>query len=136
MAKAMEIQDETTCGKGLAANSWLPAKLAELTAALAAVLENHTRSIITSEENGKKEFDAYNGLVASFREIASRLDKAATQMVDCQDLPMAGHDMDALADPNGIGTFDDLVKRKRELVELLQKAVEEDQNMLAQMRGA
>jgi hypothetical protein len=26
MAKAMEIQDETTCGKGLAANSWLPAK--------------------------------------------------------------------------------------------------------------
>jgi hypothetical protein len=41
----MEHGDRPTCGEGLAANSILPAKLAELMAAQAEVLERHTRAL-------------------------------------------------------------------------------------------
>lgn len=130
-----DTQDEPTCGKGLAMNSWLPAKLSELAVAMAEVLEHHTAALNTKDENGKSEYDAYSGLVTKYREIAARLDETARHMAGYRNLPKADHDPKAMADPKNLQAFESLVARKQELLDLLQKTVEEDRNMLAEMRG-
>lgn len=38
-------EEATTCGQGLAEHAALPARLSDLTAAMADVLENHMRSL-------------------------------------------------------------------------------------------
>ncbi len=131
----MDTQDEPTCGKGLAMNSWLPAKLSEVAAAMAEVLEYHTAALDTGDENGRKEYDAYSSLVTEYREIAERLDETAKHMAGYRNLPVADHDPKAMADPKNLQAFEKLVARKQELLELLQKTGEEDRNMLAEMRG-
>lgn len=130
-----EENGEPTCGKGLAANAWLPENLSQLIESLAEVLANHMTALDRSEENGKKEYDAYESLVSEYRQIAAKLDKTAKEMASYRDLPMAEHDMTVMAAPHALEVFENLVLRKRELRDMLQQTLAEDQTMLAQMRG-
>jgi hypothetical protein len=130
----MDAQDEPTCGKGLAMNSWLPAKLSEVAAAMAELLERHTTALDPKDENARKEYEAYSSLVTEYREIAVRLDETAKHMAGYRDLPPADHDPEAMEDPKSLQAFENLVGRKRELLDLVQKSVEEDENMLAEMQ--
>ena len=125
--------DQPTCGKGLAANSWLPAKLSELTAALSDVLAHHMTALDENEENGKQEFDAYKNLVKRYREVAAQLDDIAKEMENDRDLPVADHDMNVMTSPESLDVFESFVRRKQELRDLLQKTVEDDEKMLSQM---
>jgi hypothetical protein len=131
----MDAQDEPTCGKGLAMNSWLPAKLSDVAAAMAELLERHITALDPKDENARKEYDAYSSLVTEYREIAVRLDETAKHMAGYRDLSAAHHDPKAMADPRNLQAFENLVARKQELLDLLQKTGEEDRNMLAEMRG-
>lgn len=60
---------EPTCGKGLAENSVLPAKLGELMASVGGILETHMKALDLSDENSRKEQDAYRQLVEEHREM-------------------------------------------------------------------
>src|ERR671935_3226006 len=63
----MEGDNQPTCGKGLAANAALPAKLAELVAARAEVLERHTQALDLTDPNARHELDAYTALARAPR---------------------------------------------------------------------
>ena len=52
------MDEQQTCGKGLAEHSVLPAKLGELTAAIAAILEHHQTALDLTDENARKEYKA------------------------------------------------------------------------------
>jgi len=126
------MTDDWTCGKGLAANAALPEAIGAFFDALAMVLDLHTRSLDLSESSGRAEYDAYEGLVARQRVIASSLAKLGREMAGHVDLPMAEHDMEVLSAPESMAAFRALVDAERALLERLTVTVEEHELMLAE----
>lgn len=121
-----------TCGKGLADRSWLPSKLAEITAALSRVMELHQRGIVASDTS-QPELDAYASLEHQFRSASNVLSSSARDMSGYRDLPMAEHDMTALSTPENVNAFAEFVRVERELLNELDAALHRDEAMLAQM---
>jgi hypothetical protein len=129
----MSSDDQPTCGKGVAANADLPAKLAELMAARADVLERHTKALDPTDPASREEADAYTHLARAHRDVAGTLDGLARQMSAYRDLPMGRHDEGVMADPDGqIRAFRRFVDVERGLLELLRTKLEEEQRMLPQ----
>ena len=127
----MSSDEQWTCGKGLAASAALPAKLGELMAATAEVLERHTRALDLREPAGRQENEAYQALVRRHREVAEQLRGLAEEMRCYQDLPMASHDIAVMQDPKGQAeAFGRVVAMERELVELLGEKLKEAEEMM------
>lgn len=127
----MERDDQPTCGMGLAAQAALPAKLAELTAATAEVLERHTKALDLTDPATREEVNAYATLVRAHRMVAGELASLAQQMAGYRDLPMGRHDEAAMADPEGQAeAFRRLLAIQRELLALLSANVEEGEHLL------
>jgi hypothetical protein len=130
------MENQQTCGKGLAEHSAVPAKLGELTASVAENLEVHMKALDLKDESSKKEHDAYLELAKEHREIALRLQATARRMTGYRDLPMGRHDEKAMADPKVLEAFESFVKHEQELLELLRKRLEQDREMLTGMGGS
>ena len=130
------MDDQPTCGKGLAENAALPAKLGELVASMADVLEAHLPALDITDEPARVEREAYLDLAREHREAALQLRAIATQMTGYRDLPMGRHFEQAMAAPAVLDSFQRFVKLERELLALLQQRVEEDHGMLAAMGTA
>jgi len=129
------MANEQTCGKGLAEHSALPAKLSELIAALAENLERHVPTLDLTDENARRERDAYHRLSHEQRAIAEQLQATAEHMQSYRDLPMARHDESKLADPRLVEAFQRFVDIEEEVYELLRKSLDRDRSMLGAMRG-
>jgi hypothetical protein len=126
----MSDDEQGTCGKGLAANAALPAKLGELMATMAEMLERHTKALDLGEEAGRREQAAYESLVKGHREVADRLRELSVEMTGYRDLPMAKHDMVVMQDPKGQAeAFGRVVEIQKELVELLGEKVKEAERL-------
>jgi hypothetical protein len=122
------LGDQPTCGQGLAANAVLPAKLAELLAARAEVLERHAKALDRTDPNAQPELEAYANLARAHRSVASELTSLANEMAGCRDLPMARHDLAVMASPEGqMEAFRRFVAIERELLALLQTKLEEEE---------
>jgi hypothetical protein len=130
------MNQEQTCGKGLAERSALPTKLAELSAAMAEILALHQRSLDLTDANARKELHAYVRVDEEFRIVSSLLKLTAATMAGYRDLPMARHDVRMLASAENSETFARFLKVEQEVWELLRGAIERDQKMLGQMRDA
>jgi hypothetical protein len=130
------MEEEPTCGKGLAAQSVLPAKMGELIASLAENLEVHMKALDLTDENAKKERAAYVSLAKKHRDIAAQLAAVANEMAGYRDLPMGKHDEQAMLEPKVFEVFETFTKLEQELLALLQEHVEQNQTMLAEMQNA
>jgi hypothetical protein len=125
------IDDSTpTCGKGLAEHSVLPARMAEVIAALADNLAMHMPTLDLSDANARKEYDAYDRLENSYRGISSRLQTTAQQMAGYRDLAMGRHDDGAMSNPKILLAFERYVKLEEELLSVLQENLRQDREML------
>jgi hypothetical protein len=131
-----EVGEEPTCGTGLAETSALPAAVARVLSAVAAVLENHIDALDLSREESKPEHDAYRELAKRHRDSASQLQAVADLMAGCRDLPMAVHDPAAMTSPKSLMSFEQLVESERELFKLLIIRTKENDVMLAEFQGA
>jgi hypothetical protein len=120
------MTDPPTCGQGLAEHAVLPAKLGELMAAVAAVLEVHMQALDLTDENARNEYEAYRELVAGHRLAAGQLGTIAKEMAGYRDLPMGRHRMEAMGGPAVRQSFQTFVEREQELLALLQQRVEPD----------
>jgi hypothetical protein len=60
-----ELTEAPTCGQGLAANATLPAKLGELMASVARVLETHTKALDLNDEAAGQESSSSSSTAAS-----------------------------------------------------------------------
>lgn len=128
------MSDEMTCGKGLAKKSALPEQLAEVTGAMAEVLTAHLSSLHPGKESSWPEREAYTALADELRRIAAALTMTSDRMAAQRDLPLAEHDAAALMSATAMGAFERFVRAERELVELLQQALAEEEAMLAAMQ--
>jgi hypothetical protein len=123
----MDDHDTPTCGKGLAANADLPARLAQLLAARAEVLERHTHALDVNDANSIQEKDAYHSLVRGHRAVVSALEALSQEMAGYRTLPMGQHDMAVMMDPNGQrAAFAQFVELERGLVDFLSARLAED----------
>jgi hypothetical protein len=125
-----EGMDQPTCGKGLAANSVLPEKMGQLIAALARILELHTKALDVKDDKARKEYDAYVELAHDHGRIAADLQRTAGRMAGYRDLPMGRHDARVLHDPVNRQAFEEFMKLESELVALFQVRLEDDRKML------
>ena len=130
------MHEQLTCGKGLAHHSSLPAKLGELTAAMAENLEIHMKALDLKDPNAKKEHEVYQKLATASREIAMQLISTAHLMQEYQDLPAAKHSSQAMNDPQVRISFQKLMKVEQELCELINERKLENQEILATMKIA
>ena len=87
------MDEQQTCGKGLAQHSALTASLGELVASTARVLEVHMKALDLTDENAKREYEAYRELASAHRRIAGELADTAERMAGYRTLPMGRHDM-------------------------------------------
>jgi len=129
----MSASDQQTCGKGLAENSVLPAKLGELISAMAGNLDTHMKALDLTDPNSQAEYDAYEKLLSDLRQIAAQLSVTASEMAGYRDLPMGRHDQKAMTHPRVGDAFQKFVKHKRELLELLVQTEERDHKLLEAM---
>jgi len=129
------MENQQTCGKGLAENSALPAKLGDLTDSVAEILEIHMESLDVQDENSRKELEAYRELANAHRRIAAELRETASRMAGYRDLPMGRHDTSVMSSPRAVQAFEKFVNVEEELLSMLQKRVEADEKVLAEMRG-
>jgi hypothetical protein len=127
------MDDEPTCGKGVAANAPLPAKLAEMLTALADTLEAHRPGLDLDEPAGREEDAAYATLVDDFREITSRLKATSERMASYRTLPMATHDEAVMADPARMSPYARFIGLQRELAATFTASVVQGEQMLRDM---
>jgi len=130
----MSTPGQPTCGKGLAENSVLPAKLSELIAAMVENLETHMKALDLTDPNSRTEYDAYDRLAKEHHQIAVQLQSLAARMAGYRDLPMGRHDEKAMTHPRVRAAFEKLVQRKQELLALLEQTAERDDELLEAMR--
>lgn len=129
----MSTSDQQTCGKGLAENSILPAKLGGLISAMAENLDVHRKALDLTDPNSQAEYDAYERLLKDLRQIAAQLSVTASEMAGYRNLPMGRHDQKAMTHPRVGDAFQKFVQHKRELLELLEQTEERDRKLLEMM---
>lgn len=127
------MEGEPTCGKGLAEHSAVPARIADLMAAVAENLELHMRALDERDASSGRELDAYRALASEHRELAARLHGTAEQMASYRTLAMGPHDMAAISTPEVLEAFETFVKREEALLALLRERLERDRAMLREM---
>jgi len=130
----MSAPEQPTCGKGLAENSVLPAKMGELIAAMVENLETHMKALDLTDQNSRREYEAYERLVKAYGQIAVQLQSTANEMAGYRNLPMGRHDEKAMTHPRVGDAFERFVQHKRELLDLLEQAEERDAKLLEAMR--
>ena len=130
----MDTSEQTTCGKGLAENSVLPAQLGKVIAAMAENLETHMRALDLTDQDSSREFDAYKKLVEELKQSALQLHVTANQMAGYRDLPMSRHDEKAMGHPRVRKVFERFLNEKQELLSLLERTTERDNQILDAMR--
>jgi hypothetical protein len=117
------METPQTCGQGLAENSLLPAKLAELTDSTAEILEIHMGALDLRDNDSRREHEAYRELAQENRKTAAALKETARRMAGYRDLPMGAHDMSVMSSPKAVAAFENFVKLEDELVALLRLRV-------------
>ena len=129
------MDEQQTCGRGLAEHAVLPAQLAEVTEAMADNLRVHMAALELDDEPAREEHAVYLRLAEEQRQVAGRLRAIAGEMAAARDLPMGRHDAQTLSSPEVADAFRHFVKAKQELAATLQGMADEDQRMLAAMDG-
>jgi hypothetical protein len=130
------VNDQKTCGQGLAENSTLPAKLGELLDGVSEILEIHMEALALEDNDSRREHEAYRELVKDHRQIANALRRTARQMAGYRTLPMGRHIPEKMAAPTVREAFEKFVKLEQELVTLLEARLQADRGMLREMEGA
>jgi len=124
------MSEQQTCGKGIAARSPLPARLADVTEAMASVLAFHQKSLPLADDSAAAELRMYSRLEEQYRSVAAFLRSIAQTMAEARDLPMAPHDVKILGSTENRDAFAKFVEAERLLAEYLDRAISEDRAML------
>jgi hypothetical protein len=131
----MPKDQPATCGEGVAANAVVPERIAALVSAMAAVLQNHIRSLDPGNANARLERDTYERLVGDQRALASSLSALAGTMTAAREVPPAPHDTRALADQTSIEVFAAFIGAEEGMLALLQENLSAHRAMLGAMRS-
>ena len=125
------MPEQQTCGKGLAQNAALAAKLAEVIDAVGDNHAEHRTALDERDPAARRERDAYTALLTKHRVAAQQLRAIAEEMAGYRDMPMAPHDPMVMRDPKLRRAFEQLVAREKQLRAYLDERIEREEGMLA-----
>ncbi|MFY0572542.1 hypothetical protein ACN28E_53170 [Archangium lansingense] len=123
-----------TCGAGVAQHADIPAKIAVMFEGLAETLELHRKLLVLDDASARREDEVYAELAAAWKDIATRVEQAASRMAQQRNLPMGAHDETAWGDEH-LRAFEKFVTAQSQVLALLKVAAARDQKMLASMTG-
>jgi hypothetical protein len=129
------VEEEPTCGRGLAQSAGVPAGLAAVATGLAENLEVHLRALDLGDSAGAQEQAVYERVARSLRRAAADLTAAAADMASAVDLPMGAHDMAAMTTPDVLNAFAGYVAAEDDLCRLLEERRDDNEQMLAAIRA-
>jgi hypothetical protein len=129
------VEEQPTCGHGLAQNTVVPAALAAVAAGLAQNLEVHTRALDPDDAAAVQERSVYESVACSLRSAAAELRAAAEEMVSAVHLPMGAHDMAAITTIDVLDAFESYVAAEDDLCRLIDARREENAQMLTAIRA-
>jgi hypothetical protein len=129
------VEEQHTCGRGLAQNTVVPAALAAVAAGLAQNLEVHVRALDPGDAAAAQEQGVYERVAHSLRSAAADLQAAAVEMASAADLPMGAHDMAAITTTDALGAFEGYVAAEDDLRRLLDARREDNEQMLTAIRA-
>jgi hypothetical protein len=129
------VEEEPTCGRGLAQNSVVPAALAAVAAGLAQNLEVHRRALDPDDADAVAERDVYERVGRSLRSATVDLQAAAAKMASAADLPMGAHDMTVLTTTDVLDAFQGYVATEDDLRRLLEARRADNEQMLTAIRA-
>jgi hypothetical protein len=129
------LEEQQTCGRGLAENSALPARLAEVIEAMAENLRVHMQALELDDEPAREEHAVYLRLVEEQRQAGGRLRSVAAEMAAARDLPMGRHHRETMRSPEVGHAYRRFIEARDELAGLLARMAEQDQRLLAEMDG-
>jgi hypothetical protein len=129
------MDEQQTCGQGLAEHAPLPARLAEVADAMAGNLVVHMQALELDDEAARQEHAVYLRLAEEYRQAAGRLHGIAAEMAAARDLPMGRHDAETMTSPEVGHAFRRYVEAKQELAALLERMDEQDRRLLAHLDG-
>ena len=139
-AREHAVEEEPTCGRGLAQNTVVPAGLAAVAEGLARNLELHMRALHPSDAGAAQEREVYERIAQGLRSAAADLQTAAAEMASAVDLPMGTHDMAAITTTAVLDAFRSYVVAEDDLQRLLAARRADNQQMLtaiqAEVEGA
>jgi hypothetical protein len=121
------MEQQQTCGQGLAEHSALPARLAGVIEAMADILRVHMQALELDDEPAREEHAVYLRLAEEQRQAAGRLRFIAAEMAAAGDLPMGRHDQQTMRSPEVGDAFRRFVEARDELGDLLRQLAEQDQ---------
>jgi hypothetical protein len=121
------VEEQQTCGRGLAENAALPARLGGVIEAMADVLRVHLQALELDDEAAREEHAVYLRLVEEQRQAGGRLRAVADEMAAARDLPMGRHDTETMRSPEAGDAYQRFVKARNELADLLGQMAEGDQ---------
>ena len=130
------MAEQPTCGQGLAEHAAIPAGIAEVAEAMADNLQLHMNALDLDDDAARQEHSVYLRLAEEYRQAATRLRVVGQEMAAQRDLPMGRHDQQALGSQEVAEAFRRFVTAKEELVAVLQRLLQQDQQLLAQMGAA
>ena len=128
------MEEQPTCGRGLAQSMVVPAALAAVAAGLAQNLEVHIRALDPGDPAAAQEQGVYERVARNLRDAAAGLDAAAAEMASAVDLPMGVHDMAAITTTDALDAFEGYVAAEDELRRLLEARRQDNEEMLAAIR--
>jgi hypothetical protein len=129
------VEEEPTCGRGLAATAGVPSALAAVAAGIAQNLEVHTRALDRDDPVATQERHVYDRVVRGLRGAVLGLETAAEEMAAAVDLPMGAHDLAAMATPDVLAAFEGLVAAENDLCRLLEERRADNEQMIAMIRA-
>jgi hypothetical protein len=115
------LEQQQTCGRGLAEHSELPGRFAEVTEAMAGNLQAHLQALELDDQAARQEHAVYLRLVEEQRQAAGRLRAVASEMAAARDLPMGRHDQQAMRSPEVGEALRRFEAATQELLALLQR---------------
>jgi hypothetical protein len=129
------VDEQPTCGRGLAQNAVVPAALAAVAAGMAQNLEVHMRALHPDDAAAVQERGVYERVARGLRGAAADLRAAATEMAAAVDLPMGEHDVTAVTAAEILGAFEGLVAAEDELRRLLEARRGDNEQLLTAIRA-
>ena len=94
------------------------------------------KALDVTDENAKREYEAYRELASAHRRLAVELADTASRMSGYRTLPMGRHDMAVMTSAPPRHAFAGFVKQEEALLALLQQMLAQDKAMLEAMTAA
>jgi uncharacterized protein YndB with AHSA1/START domain len=132
LAAELLVDDQPTCGIGLAEHATVLDNISVMLDGLAETLELHRQMLVLTDERSRKEDVVYGELASSWRRISAEASSAAAMMFVQRELPMGAHDPAAWGAEHR-RAFEKFVNAQSRLLGLLRIAAERDEKMLASM---